>query len=40
MAPVKSSLHSSGEGERGIALESWQGNRPQEALKGESRGLF
>ena len=27
MAPGKSSLHSSCEGERGIALQSWQGNQ-------------
>ena len=27
VAPGKSSLHLSSEGERGIALESWQGNR-------------
>ena len=39
VAPGKSSLHSSGEGEHGIALESLHKNRPQGSLKGESRGL-
>ena len=39
VAPGKSSLHSNFEGERGIALESQQGNQPQDVLKGESQGL-
>ena len=39
MAPGKSSLHSSCEGELGIALDSLQGIQPQDALKGEFRGL-
>ena len=39
MAAGKSSLHMSCEGEHGIALESQQGNQPQDVLKGESQGL-
>ena len=39
MAPGKFSLHSSCEGEHGIALESCRGIGPQDALKGEYRGL-
>ena len=39
VAPGKSSLHLSCKGERGIALDSWQGNGPQDTLKCESRGV-
>ena len=34
VAPGQSSLHSSCEGERGIALESWQGNRASRFVEG------
>ena len=34
MAPGKSSLHSSCQGERGIALESWQGNQASRRFEG------
>ena len=34
MAPGKFSLHSSCEGEHGIALESWQGNQASRGLEG------
>ena len=37
--PGKSSLHESGEGQRVIALESWEGLGPQDAFKKDSRGL-
>ena len=39
MAPGKFSLHLSCEGEHGIALESRRGIGPQDALKGDYRGL-
>ena len=39
MAPGKSGVHAHGEGERVIALESWEGLRPQDAFKKDSRGL-
>ena len=39
VAPGQSSVHSSFEGELGIALDSLQGIQPQDALKGEFRGL-
>ena len=39
MAPGKSSLHSSCEGEHGIALESRQGNQASRHAEGESRVL-
>ena len=39
VAPGKSSLHSSSKRKRGIALESRQGIRPQNALRGESQGI-
>ena len=34
VAPGKSSLHSTCEGERGIVLESWQGNRASRCVEG------
>ena len=39
VASVKSSLYSSFEGERGIALESWLGMRSQFTWKGESQSV-
>ena len=38
-APGKSGLHAHGEGERVVALESWEGTRAQDALKKDSRDL-
>ena len=40
MAPGKSSLQSSCEGERGIALESWQGNRASIRIEGGISRFF
>ena len=37
--PRKSGLHAHSEGERVIALESWEGLGPQEAFKKDSQGL-
>ena len=37
--PGKSGFHVGGEGKRVIALESWRGLGPQDALKKDSRGL-
>ena len=39
-APEKSGLHACGQADRVIALESWEGLGPQDALKKESRDLF
>ena len=40
MAPEKSGLHACGQADRVIALESWEGQGPQEAFKKDSRGLY
>ena len=38
-APEKSGLHACGQADRVIALESWEGLGPQDALKKDHRGL-
>ena len=40
VAPGKSSLHSTCEGERGIFLESWQGNRASRCVEGGNSRSF
>ena len=39
LAPGKSGLHATGEGERVIALESWEGNQALRHVEEDSRGL-
>ena len=39
MVPEKSGLHACGQADRIIAVESWEGLGPQDAIKKDSRGL-